>query len=164
MFSLLSQHVHGVSIKIWTRQAAVPLGKESRRYMYYDYWNDREKNATNKLLCDSDYRSENNLRSQQRIRWYTDSAFILIIFVKNVKTLPCRNLKIKFSKALVITYQKKIKGLILSCDYKYFSPPIPQKTMLKFAGIVIVPDWTTLIRLGSGNWGDAISWDGLPVG
>ena len=123
-----------------------------------------KKNATNKLLCDSDYRSENNLRSQQRIRWYTDSAFILIILDQNVKTLPCRNLKIKFSKALVITYQKKIEGLILSCDYKYFPPPIPQKTMLKFAGIVIVPDWTTLIRLGSGNWGDAISWDGLPVG
>ena len=102
--------------------------------------------------------------TQQRIRWYTDSAFILIILDKNVKTLPCGNLKIKFSKALVITYQKKIEGLILSCDYKYFPPPIPQKTMLKFARIVIVPDWTTLIRLGSGNWGDAISWDGLPVG
>ena len=100
----------------------------------------RKKNARNQLLCDSDYRSENNLRSQQRIRWYADSAFILIILDKNVKTLPCCNLKTKFSKALVITYQKKIKGLIFSCDYKYFTLPIPQKTMLKFAGIVIVPD------------------------
>lgn len=66
----------------------------------------RKKNARNKLLCDSDYRSENNLRSQQRIPWYTDSAFILIILDKNVKTLPCRDLMIKFSKALVITKRR----------------------------------------------------------
>jgi len=145
MFSLLSQHVHSVSIKIWTRQAAVPLGKESRRYMHYNDRNDQTQNPRNKLLCDSNYRSENNLRSQQRIRWYTDSAFILMILDKNVKTLPCRNLKIKFSKALVIT---NISSL-----------PPPKKQCWN-----IVPDWTTLIRLGWGDWGHAISWDVLPVG
>ena len=56
-----------------------------------------KKNATNKLLCDSDYRSENNLRSQQRIRWYTDSAFILIILDKPSHP-PKNNVKIRWDR------------------------------------------------------------------
>lgn len=149
MFSLLSQHVHSVSIKIWTRQAAVPLGKESRRYMYYDYWNDQKKK------CKKSITVWLWLQIGEQLAQSTENSMVCRqCFYTNNLGQKCQNVALSQNKVLESTSDyipKEDKGAYLLLWLQIFPPSHPPKNNVKIRWIVIVPDWTTLIRLGSGN-------------